>query len=149
MTFVQPTLIPNHRADLKALIESMPISAHLGVVIVGFGDGSSMIEMPVRRQLTFDGRTVMGGIVGTLGDIAAVSAATAAMQAGWLSSTTSFQVYNLEPAAGDTLVAIGKAIKVSKSGGVAAADVFAVRDGENRHVACVLATCRFFQVPTT
>ena len=35
------------------------------------------------EQLTFDGRSVQGGLVGTLADYAAVSAAISALPEGW------------------------------------------------------------------
>jgi uncharacterized protein (TIGR00369 family) len=148
MLFTLPTLIPNHRADLKRLIEQMPASRLLGLHAVGFGEGVSVIEMPVRPELTLDGRTVIGGFVGTLADYAAVSATTASRVEGWYSATTSFDVHNVDAAIGTKLIALGRAIKASKSSGVGAADVFALRDdGTATLVATALATCRLFQLP--
>jgi uncharacterized protein (TIGR00369 family) len=148
MTFILPTLTPGYRADLKALIEAMPSSRWLGLAVAGFAEGVSVIEMPVRPDMTFDGRAVTGGIVGTLADYAAVSAATAAMPDGWLSSTTSFQVYNLEPASGETLIAIGRVIHVAKSSGAGSANVYARRSGTHVLVASATATCRLFKTAT-
>jgi acyl-coenzyme A thioesterase PaaI-like protein len=68
------------------------------------------------------------------------------MPDGWVSSTTSYQVHNLEPAFGERLIAIGRSIKVSKSSGVGGADVYANRGDESIHVATVTATCRLFQL---
>jgi uncharacterized protein (TIGR00369 family) len=141
-----PELIPGYRADLHAPIEGMPASQLLGLRVIGFAQGISMIEMPIRLEFTVDGRTVQGGLVGTLADYAAVSAATSSMPEGWLSATTGFEVHNLAAAIGSRLVAVGRTIKVSKSSGVAAADVFAQQDDAMVHVATALATCRLFQV---
>jgi uncharacterized protein (TIGR00369 family) len=148
MHFTLPALIANHRADLKRLIEQMPASRLLGLHVVGFAEGVSVIEMPVRPELTLDGRTVIGGFVGTLADYAAVSATTASRAAGWYSATTSFDVHNVDAAIGTKLVALGRVIKTSKSSGLGAADVFALRDdGAAFLVATALATCRLFQQP--
>ena len=137
-----PTLVDQHRPDLVAAIASMPCSRLFGLSVVGLGEGVSVIELPIRTDLTFDGRTVQGGIVGTLADYAAVSAATAASPTGWGSSTTAFQVYNLAPARGERLVGIGRLVKGGRSQAVAAADVYAVVGADAELVATALATCK-------
>lgn len=148
MQFSLPLLIDGHRTDLRDAIDRMPASGLLGLRIIGFGHGVSAIDMQIRPELTFDGKVVQGGIVGALADYAAVSAATAAMPEGWASATTGFQVHNLEPASGIRLVALGRTIKVSKSGALAASDVFADRNNSMDLVATGLATCRLFAVAT-
>jgi len=142
MQLPMPSLIDRHRPDLAAAITAMPCTRLLGLSVLGLGDGVSVIELPVHADVTFDGRTVQGGIVGTLADYAAVSAATAASPLGWVSSTTAFQVYNLAPARGDRLVAIGRIVKGSRSQAVAAADVYAVIGEDAELVATALATCK-------
>lgn len=120
----------------------MPCSGLLQLRVVGLGPGASAIEMPVLVEITVDGRVVQGGIVGTLADYAAVSAAAAAAPAEWKASTTSFQVYNLAPATGDRLVGIGRVIRRGRSQAVAAADVYAVAGEDAKLVGTALATCR-------
>jgi uncharacterized protein (TIGR00369 family) len=141
-----PALIPGHRPDLRAGLEAMPSSRLLGLVVVGFGDGVSVIDMPVRPELTFDGRSVQGGLVGTLADYAGVSAAVSALPAGWAASTLSFDVHTLAPARGERLVAIGRVIRVGKTHGVATAEVHAVTGEGTTLVATALVTCRPFEV---
>ena len=137
-----PALIDRHRSDLATAIAGMPCSQLLGLSVLGFGDGVSAIELPIRTDLTFDGQTVQGGIVGTLADFAAVSAATTASPVGWVSSTTAFQVYNLAPARGERLVGIGRIVKGGRSQAVAAADVYAVIEEKADLVATALASCK-------
>jgi uncharacterized protein (TIGR00369 family) len=132
---------------MVAGIERMPSSRHLGLIVVGLAEGHSVIEMPVHSDITFDGQIVQAGYVGLLADYAAVSAVTAMLPTGWVSSTTGFQIYNLEPARGEKLVAIGKSIRASKGGALGAADVFAVAGEMTTLVATGLATCRLFQNP--
>lgn len=140
-------LIDGHRPELGDGIARMPASRLLGLRVLGFGAGTSAIELPVRPEVTFDGLVVQGGIVGTLADYAAVSAATAGQDVGRASSTTSFQVYNLEPARGERLVAYGRIVKKGRSQSVAAADVYAI-DGSNWTLcATALATCYHFDLP--
>jgi uncharacterized protein (TIGR00369 family) len=141
-----PSLIQGHRDDLKAPIENMPVSRLLGLKVVGFSETHAVIEMPIKAEITIEGKIVQGGIIGTLADFAAVSAATATKPVGWTSSTTSFDVHNLAPAVGDQLVAVGRVIKASLNSGVAAADVYAKKGDSLILVATALATCRFIQL---
>jgi len=142
MKIPMPILIENHRPDLSQAIVAMPCSRLLGLTVLGLGDGVSALEMPVRADLTFDGRTVQGGIVGTLADFAAVSAATASCADGWTSSTTGFQVYNLAPARGERLLGLGRAIQRGRTQAVAAADIYAVSGEDSELVATAIASCK-------
>lgn len=142
MENVIPSFPTAHRDDLAAAITSMPCSRFLGLEMIGLGDGRSAIALPVRPDLTFDGRSVQGGIVGTLADYAAVSAATASLPEGWASATTGFQVYNLAPARGERLVGVGRLVSRGRSQAVAAAEVYAYEGDTVTHVATALATCK-------
>lgn len=142
MKLSMPPLIENFRPDLSKAIESMPCARLLDLSVIGFGKGVSAIEMIVRTDLTFDGRTVQGGIVGTLADFAAVSAATANCADGWTSSTTGFQVYNVSPARGERLIALGRVVKGGRSQAVAAADVYVISGDNGELVATALASCK-------
>lgn len=142
MEFALPLFRPQHREDLVRAVMAMPCSRLLGLEVVGLGEGVSAIGLPMRPDLTFDGLTVQGGIVGTLADYAAVSAATAALPDGWGSATTAFQVYNLAPARGQRLVGVGRLVSRTRSQAVAAADVYGFDDDVATHVATALATCR-------
>lgn len=138
-------LIENHRPDLRRAIEAMPASQLLGLKVIGFGNGVSLLELPVRAELTVEGATVQGGIVGTLADYAAVSAATAAMPEGWASATTGIEVHNLAPARGRRLLATGAAIRSGKGASLGEARVYAEEEtGARRLVAMALATCRVY-----
>jgi len=140
-----PQIVPGHRRDLVSFIEGMPATRSLEIKVVGLGEGVSVLEMPIRREFTVDGRILQAGLVGVLADYAAVSAATATRPAGWLPATTGFDVHNLEPAVGEKVIAIGNAIR-SKQFGLASADLFVMLEGEPTLCATALATCRFFQI---
>jgi uncharacterized protein (TIGR00369 family) len=143
---VLPKLIAGHRANIAKAIAAMPAFQLLGLEAVGFGDGVSVIALPIRPQVTFDGRSVQGGIVGVLADFAAVTAAITAAPTDTYGTTTSFDVHNLAPAIGLKLLAIGRVIKIGRSMAVAAADVYAItseREFEKAMlVSTALATCR-------
>jgi uncharacterized protein (TIGR00369 family) len=131
------------RVDLAATIHGMPASQLLGLQVIGFQlDGQSRIELPIRRELTVEGRVVQGGIVGLLADYAGVSAASCTLPEGWMAVTTGFAVHNLAPAVGDRLVAIGQLQQMSAAQAVSRVDVFALREGLATLVAVGSTTCK-------
>jgi uncharacterized protein (TIGR00369 family) len=145
--FNMPELQPGFRADMVAGIEAMPASRLIGLKVLGFSpQGWSVIELPLRTELTFDGQVVQGGIVGMLADYAGVSAAFCTTPAGWLGSTTAFEVRNLAPAKGEKLLAIGRAVHVGKNQGVSSVEVWALDRKAFTLVAWATTTCRFFEI---
>jgi uncharacterized protein (TIGR00369 family) len=147
-----PAVDPAVRSDLKRLIENMPASRLLGIQVKGFAaQGVSVLELPIREELTFDGRTVQGGIVGALADYAGVSAAACTLEEGWMASTTAFEVQNLQAASGLGLVAVGRLVRMGKSTGVSRAEVFARRQGDSGPaltLVCIATTsCKPFRLP--
>jgi acyl-coenzyme A thioesterase PaaI-like protein len=143
MSIQIPELVPGYRADLAAAIAAMPASQHIGLKVIGFAPGISVIELPIRREITFDGTTVQGGLVGTLADYAAVSATIVAKPDGWFGSTVNFQVHNLDQARGLKLLAIGRCIRSGSRTGLGSAEVFAI-NGDNRVlVATAMAGCQY------
>ena len=144
-------LIDDHRPEIRLGIERMPSTRLLGLKVLGLGDGVSLLEMAIRPEITFDGRNVQLGIVGTLADYAAVSAANTVMPAGWAAATTGIEVHNLEPANGVRLLAVGRSIRSGKGLSLGEARVYAqAEDGPvgdptaHRLVAVAMATCRGF-----
>ena len=131
-------------------IESMPASELIGLKVLGLApEGVSLIELPIRAELTFDGRVVQAGIVGMLADYAGVTAANCNLPLGWMPATTGYEVHNLAPAKGDALVAIGRAVHVGKSSAVSSAQVWARRGDAYTLVAWATATCNRFELKPT
>ena len=146
-TFLLPTIEAGFRQDVAVAIEAMPASKLIGLKVRGFSaGGTSLLELPMRTELTFDGRVAQGGIVGMLADYAGVSAANCTLPVGWMASTTGYEVHNLAPAIGDVLVAIGKLIQMGKTSAVSSAEVWARRDGTHTLVAWATTTCRPFEI---
>jgi uncharacterized protein (TIGR00369 family) len=143
-----PAVSPEVRADLRAAILAMPASRLLGLEVAGFdAAGISRIELQVRPELSFDGRVVQGGLVGALADYAGVSAAACTLPVGWIASTTGFEVHNVAPAAGERLIAIGRAQHVGRSLAVSRADVYALNGDVLTLVCIATTTCKPFELP--
>ncbi len=138
-----PAIDPTFRLDLKQAIEAMPVSLALRIAVIGFSaHGVSVLEMPIRIEITFDGTTVQGGLVGVLADYAGVSAAASTLPEGWTASTAAFEVHNLRPARGDKLVAVGSAVRVGKTTAVSRAEVYACSgsDISGAELVCIATT---------
>jgi uncharacterized protein (TIGR00369 family) len=141
-----PAVDAAFRPDLRDGIHAMPSAKLLGIEVVGYlPDGVSRIDLPVRPELTFEGRVVQAGYVGALADYAGVSACGCLLPPGWLASTTGFEVHNLAPAVGERLIAIGRKRHLGKSSGVSTVDVYALK-GAALTLVCVATTmCRPFE----
>ena len=147
-----PEVDPELRLDLKLAIENMPASRLLGIQVRGFAAGGlSVLDLPIRTALTFEGHTVQGGILGALADYAGVSAAACTLPEGWMAATTAFEVQNLQAAAGLALIAVGRLVRMGKTTGVSRADVFvqggAAGDPRLTLVCVATTSCRSFRMP--
>ena len=127
---------------VRRFLESMPIFAMFGARLVKFAAETSELEMPWRRDLTYDGTAIPATVTGALIDFAGGSAAATLLPQGWDIMTTGFEVHNIAPATGQRMVALGEALHMGKRTGLARADVFSERDGKRTLCASGLVTVR-------
>ncbi len=109
--------------SIRRFVEAMPAAELLGIEVVSLGQGRSVLSLPVRPPITFDGQRVQGGLVGVLADFAAVAAAATTLDVGWRVATLSCETHNLAPAMGERLIAAGEIVKGGRRHLVARADV--------------------------
>lgn len=93
---------------VRRFLESMPIFAMFGARLVQFAAETSELEMPWRRDLTYDGTAIPATVTGALIDFAGGSAAATLLPQGWGIMTTGFEVHNIAPATGQRMVALGE-----------------------------------------
>ena len=127
---------------VRRFLESMPIFAMFGARLVKFAAETSELEMPWRRDLTYNGTAIPATVTGALIDFAGGSAAATLLPQGWGIMTTGFEVHNIAPATGQRMVALGEALHMGKRTGLARADVFSERDGKRTLCASGLVTVR-------
>lgn len=139
------TASPANLARLRAFFDAMPIVQLLGCRIESLEHGAASVLMPVRRELTFDGRAVQAGPIGALADYAAGLAAASALPEGWASSTIDVHFKVVAPALGEALLARGTLKQAGAGLSIGAADVFAVKDGQEVLCATALLTMRNFK----
>ncbi|MEA2919210.1 MAG: hypothetical protein QOJ15_11291 [Bradyrhizobium sp.] len=136
---------PDFAETTKRFLMEMPIAQHFGFAVTDVGPGLFEITQPFRKELSFSQGIFQAGPVGTLADMAAACAGITMLPRGWGAATVGYTIKLIAPAAGETLVARGRLIRPGRTLSVSAADVYAVRDGNDTLCATALATIRNFE----
>jgi uncharacterized protein (TIGR00369 family) len=137
---------PDFAETTRRFLTEMPISKHFGFAVTGVGPGLFEITQPFRKELSFRPGIFQAGPVGTLADMAAACAGMTMLPCGWAGSTVDYTIKLIAPAAGDKIVARGRVVRSGRTLSVAAADVYAVREGKETLCATALATIRNFEI---
>jgi len=133
-------------ADPRALLQLLPFARELGISIVSSEPGAVVVEMPFAERFSTPPNHFPASIVGTLGDVAAVSSCTSKLPSGWAGATLDYTVKMTAPAQGEKLLARGRVLQAGQTTSVGAADIFAVSGGSEVLCGTVLATARNFQL---
>ncbi|WP_054813872.1 PaaI family thioesterase [Nocardia arizonensis] len=134
---------PDYEAVVKAAVLSMPAAKHLGFDFGALAPGLAEIVQPHRPELTQHDGYFQGGVLGSLADFAAGSAAGTLLQPGWANMTIDYTVKILAPAKGPTVVARGRVVKPGALITIAAAEVYSVDDDDDETLcATALVTMR-------
>ncbi len=114
--------------------------ATLGARLVDVGPGRVRIEAPIlpgsRQQHGF----AHAGLSFAIGDSAAGYAALSVMPEGYEVLTTEMKIHLLAPAKGAFLVAEGRVLRPGRRLVIVEADIHAVEDGREAHVARLMGT---------
>lgn len=120
----------------------MPYVQWLGLSFAHVGPGEVDLVMPLRGEITFDGRAVQAGPIGSLLDFAGGAAAFTLIPAGGMLATHDFTVKLLAPAIGEQFIGRGRVVSATRSTTVSRADVYAVKGGSESLVATGLVAMR-------
>ena len=127
---------------MTGVVLSMPAAKHLGFEFGRVAPGEAEIIQPRRPELTQHDGFFQGGVLGSLADFAAGSAAGTLLQPGWGNMTIDYTVKILAPAKGEKVVARGRVIKPGALITIAAAEVYSVQDDDETLCATALVTMR-------
>ncbi|GGN67786.1 PaaI family thioesterase [Nocardia rhizosphaerihabitans] len=139
---------PDFAQLVPAAVLSMPAAAHLGFHFGRIEPGEVEIVQPHRPELTQHDGYFQGGVLGSLADFAAGSAAGTLLPIGWVNMTIDYTVKILAPAKGATVIARGRVIKPGSLLTIAAADVFSVEESGETLCATALVTMRNVRIAT-
>ena len=111
-----------------------------GAALSKVAPGIVEIRMPFRDDLTQHHGYLHGAVVTALIDNACGFAAMTISPAGMEMLTVEYKVNFLAPAIGESIIARGAVKKAGRTFTICTGEGFMVRDGEERHVATMLAT---------
>lgn len=98
---------PDFAAAVTGAVLSMPAARHLGFEFGRIAPGEAEIIQAHRVELTQHDGYFQGGVLGSLADFAAGSAAGTLLEPGWVNMTIDYTVKILAPAKGPTVTARG------------------------------------------
>ena len=139
-TFTPPN--PDYEATVQRILLAMPYVQWLGLTFKRIAPGEVEFLMPHRAEITFDGKALQAGPIGSLLDFAGATAAFTLQPAGVMLATIDYSVKLLATAIGEQFLGRGQVISVGKSLIVSRADVFSLAKTGERHVATGLVTTR-------
>jgi len=116
------------------------LMATLGASVVSVAEGSVVLRLPFRADLTQQNGFLHAGAIATLADSACGYAALTTMPADADVLSVEFKVNMLAPAVGEAIEARGTVLRAGKTIVITRADVFAMREGEEKLVAAMQGT---------
>lgn len=138
---------PDFAQAVTSAVLSMPAAKHLGFSFGRIAAGEAEIIQPHREELTQHDGFFQGGVLGSLADFAAGSAAGTLLPPAWVNMTVDYTIKLLAPAKGEKVVARGRVVRAGHTTTVAAADLYAC-DGDGETLcATALVTLRNVKLP--
>jgi len=132
-------------ADLKAFMSGLGFVREYAIAVVSFKPGSVTIELPFSERFSGPSGFFPASMVGTAGDVAAVSSCLSMLPKGWALATLDFTVKMTGPAKGGRLLARGRVLLSGRTNSVGASDIYVVSNTGETLCGTVLATTRNFR----
>lgn len=134
------------RAEIESFITALAFVREYAISVVSAVPGQVVIELPFDERFSGPPGQFPASLVGTAGDVAAVSSCLSLLPGGWAAATLDFTIKMTGMAKGEKLRARGRVLQAGRTNSVGAADVYVV--AAEREVLCgtVLATTRNFQI---
>jgi acyl-coenzyme A thioesterase PaaI-like protein len=134
------------QTEIESFLKALAFVREYGIGIVSVAPGAVTIELPFDERFSGPPGQFPASLVGTAGDVAAVSSCLSLLPRGWALATLDFTIKMTGIAKGEKLRAKGRVLQAGRTNSVGAADVFVVSaDGETL-CGTVLATTRNFQI---
>jgi acyl-coenzyme A thioesterase PaaI-like protein len=133
-------------AEIKLFLAALAFVREYSISVVAAAPGAVTIELPFAERFSGPPGQFPASLVGTAGDVAAVSSCLSLLPRGWALATIDFTIKMTDVARGERLRARGRVLQAGRTNSVGAADVFVVAAERETLCGTVLATTRNFQI---
>jgi acyl-coenzyme A thioesterase PaaI-like protein len=134
------------QAGIESFVGALAFVREYGIRVVAAGPGRVEIELPFDERFSGPPGQFPASLVGTAGDVAAVSSCLSLVPRGWAVATLDFTIKMTAIAKGERLRAKGRVLQAGRTNSVGAADVYVVSGDRETLCGVVLATTRNFQI---
>lgn len=131
---------PDWQANVREVFARQNMMAHLGIGIAEMAPGMVALRAPIVPEVTQHNGFAHAGLAFAMGDNAQGMAAYTLLEPGQGILTIEMKINLLSPAVGEALLARGHVLRAGRRVVVTRADVFALKDGEEKLAAVLLGT---------
>jgi acyl-coenzyme A thioesterase PaaI-like protein len=140
------TQAPLDVVGMESYLSRLAFIREYGIKVVTVAPGAVTVELPFDDRFSGPPGQFPASMVGTIGDVAAVSSCLSLLPRGWGIATIDFTVKMTGVAKGERLRAKGRVLQNGRSISVGAADVFVVIASEESLCGTILASTRNFEI---
>jgi acyl-coenzyme A thioesterase PaaI-like protein len=134
------------QAEIESFLAALGFVREYGISVISATPGQVAIELPFDERFSGPQGQFPASMVGTAGDVAAVSSCLSLLPRGWALATLDFTIKMTGVAKGEKLRAKGRVLQAGRTNSVGAADVYIVSAEHETLCGTVLATTRNFQI---
>lgn len=131
---------------MESYLSRLAFIREYGIKVLALAPGAVTVELPFDERFSGPPGQFPASMVGTIGDVAAVSSCLSLLPRGWGVATIDFTVKMTGQAKGEKLQAKGRVLQNGRSISVGAADVFVVSGTGESLCGTVLASTRNFEI---
>jgi acyl-coenzyme A thioesterase PaaI-like protein len=132
--------------EIASFIGSLAFVREYSIRVASATPGQVVIELPFDDRFSGPPGQFPASLVGTAGDVAAVSSCLSLLPRGWATATLDFTIKMTGIAKGEKLRAKGRVLQAGHTNSVGAADIYIVSADQEKLCGTVLATTRNFQI---
>jgi acyl-coenzyme A thioesterase PaaI-like protein len=134
------------QTEVESFIAAMAFVREYAIQFVSLVPGEVVIDLPFDERFSGPPGQFPASLVGTAGDVAAVSSCLSLLPRGWALATLDFTIKMTGLAKGEKLRAKGRVLQAGRTNSVGAADIYVVSADREMLCGAVLATTRNFQI---
>ncbi len=132
--------------EMESFLSRLAFIREYGIKVLMVAPGAVTVELPFDERFSGPPGQFPASMVGTIGDVAAVSSCLSLLPRGWGIATIDFTVKMTGVAEGERLQAKGRVLQNGRSISVGAADVFVVHGSKESLCGTILASTRNFEI---